>query len=147
LVAKVNRSKLKPDIGVISLYSATKLGQKGKKMEINPLEAGRLEINPAGKFKNPRKDSEFHGMATNLYMIGKWTEERLVAHDHKVLSEKYMSSEKYQTEIANRRYARRILTAELAEKRALAAAEAEERIRQANEKRALALAEKARRTG
>ncbi len=58
-----------------------------------------------------------------------------------------MSFEKYQTEIANRRYARRILTAELAEKRALAAAEeAEERIRQANEKRALALAEKARRT-
>ena len=106
-------------------------------MDTDLLEAGIRALNPPGKFKNPRKDAEFHGMATNLYMIGKWNEERLVAHDRKVLSEKYLASEKYQIEIANRRYARRIVTAELAQKRALAAErEAEERISAALEKRA-----------
>jgi hypothetical protein len=106
-------------------------------MDTDLLEAGRRALNPPGKFKNPRKDAEFHGMATNLYIIGKWNEERLVAHDREVLSEKYLASEKYQIEIANRRYARRIVTAELAEKRALAAErEAEEKIKLANEKRA-----------
>lgn len=116
-------------------------------MDADFLEAGRRALNPPGKFKNPRKDSEFHGMATNLYMIGKWSEEKLVAHDHKVLSETYMASEKYQTEIANRRYARRILIAELAEKRALAAErEAEEKITAALEKRAREQAQKARKT-
>ena len=106
-------------------------------MDTDLLEAGRRALNPPGKFKNPRKDAEFHGIATNLYIIGKWNEERLVAHDREVLSEKYLASEKYQIEIANRRYARRIVTAELAEKRALAAErEAEEKIKLANEKRA-----------
>ena len=90
-------------------------------MDTDLLEAGIRALNPPGNFKNPRKDAEFHGMATNLYMIGKSTEERLVAHDREVLSESYIKSEKYQVEIANRRYARKVLIAELAEKRALAA--------------------------